>query len=950
MSPAALPPSPLPPEAPPGRLVLTRLRLENVRAFRTPLEVAGLQPGLNLLCGPNESGKSTLVRAIRAAFLDRYRSAGVADLQPWDDAAASPEVEVAFEWQGTSHLLRKRFLQRKRCELLLGDRRLENDEAEAWLARWLGFELAAKGASRAEHWGVPGLLWIEQGTGHEVQSAVGHAGEHLRQALGDALGEVASSEGDDVREAVLAERDVLLTRAQGKPTGPLLQAQQALAAAGERLETLQARAAAYAQAVDRLAGLRATVAAGERDTPWAALEARAAQAQARLAEVGALHERAEQDRATLRGVESELALLQAQAADDRALAEDAAARQAAAAAAEAARAEADAAATAAAARLGAALEARGAAQAAAAGAGQAALRGALAAQVDEHVARAARLAQALGQARELAARLAQARAAQAQAALTEADLAPLRRAEDAWREARIRQDAVATQLRFELQPGQSARLDGEPVEGQGERRLVRPATLEIAGVGRVVVTPGGEDLHVLAARTDDLAARLRAALQRHGVDSLSAAQDRVAQARAAGHEAQATDSLLRQLAPQGVAALEGELAACEARGRALQAQRAALPAAAVPTPAATDGPEADLFSEPGPAAETGSGLRPDLSLAAAEEALARATAACEAAQRAAQEAQVARQVAVSRRDQAVLEHDRVAARLADPARAARLADQAARHDAAVLRRDALREGLAARERQAAAFDAVALQQDVVRLRHSAENARQAHQQAHLALATLSATLADAGAAGLDEALATACAEHERAARHHAELARRAAALSLLLETLEAHRAALTQRLQAPLQRRLDHYLARLFPGARVQLDDTLAPVRLLRGAGHGGTAAAGGSFAALSHGAREQMALVSRLAYADLLQAAGRPTLLILDDALVHSDAERRDRLKRVLYDAATRHQILLLTCHPEAWQDLGVAARTLAAAPVAGAPGQTDLLADLAALAPALP
>jgi hypothetical protein len=31
-----------------------------------------------------------------------------------------------------------------------------------------------------------------------------------------------------------------------------------------------------------------------------------------------------------------------------------------------------------------------------------------------------------------------------------------------------------------------------------------------------------------------------------------------------------------------------------------------------------------------------------------------------------------------------------------------------------------------------------------------------------------------------------------------------------------------------------------------------------------------------------------------------------------------------VIFDAAQRHQLLLFTCHPEDWQDLGVAIRTL--------------------------
>ena len=81
-----------------------------------------------------------------------------------------------------------------------------------------------------------------------------------------------------------------------------------------------------------------------------------------------------------------------------------------------------------------------------------------------------------------------------------------------------------------------------------------------------------------------------------------------------------------------------------------------------------------------------------------------------------------------------------------------------------------------------------------------------------------------------------------------------------------------------------------------------------------------------SFGAREQMGLISRLAYADLLKEAGRPTLIILDDALVHSDAQRLEQMKRILFDAGQRHQILLFTCHPGNWRDLGVAPRELAA------------------------
>jgi len=74
----------------------------------------------------------------------------------------------------------------------------------------------------------------------------------------------------------------------------------------------------------------------------------------------------------------------------------------------------------------------------------------------------------------------------------------------------------------------------------------------------------------------------------------------------------------------------------------------------------------------------------------------------------------------------------------------------------------------------------------------------------------------------------------------------------------------------------------------------------------------------MSFGAREQMGVISRLAYADLLKEGGRPTLIIMDDALVHSDPQRLEQMQRVVFDASQRHQILVFTCHPANWRSIG--------------------------------
>lgn len=189
------------------------------------------------------------------------------------------------------------------------------------------------------------------------------------------------------------------------------------------------------------------------------------------------------------------------------------------------------------------------------------------------------------------------------------------------------------------------------------------------------------------------------------------------------------------------------------------------------------------------------------------------------------------------------------------------------------------------------------------------------------IARLEVELETKGALGLEEQRAERERELEAASRRADELARRAAALDHLLALLREKRSALARRLRAPLQRHLDHYLGILFPGAHIEVADDLSPGAITRIGPQGPES---GGFEELSVGTREQMGIVARLAYADLLQEAGRPTLLILDDALVNTDEDRLGQMKRVLYDAAQRHQVLIFTCHPAAWRDLGVLQREI--------------------------
>ena len=203
---------------------LKRLQIENFKRFRAPFELSGFADGLNLFVAPNEAGKSTVAEAIRAAFFERHKSSSVSGLRPWSDGSATPTVEIEFELGGKPARLNKSFLGKKRCELSIDGKAWDGPVAEDHLAELLGFSFAGKGASSPEHMGIPGLLWIRQGTAHELSKAVVFASDHLRNALGETFGELASTSGDDVIKAVEAERNELLTPSTESPRGAYLDA------------------------------------------------------------------------------------------------------------------------------------------------------------------------------------------------------------------------------------------------------------------------------------------------------------------------------------------------------------------------------------------------------------------------------------------------------------------------------------------------------------------------------------------------------------------------------------------------------------------------------------------------------------------------------------------------------------------------------------------------------
>ena len=273
--------------------------------------------------------------------------------------------------------------------------------------------------------------------------------------------------------------------------GVFKDADEALARArSARDDALRAKAQLDAD-VDRLAALRQEHGQAQQAEPWKALEARAAEARTRLAALARERETLEGLRRELAQAASNLGLLQDQVGrDQQDEAELRTLEQQAQAAAERLRQSE--------APLARALQQRDA-QRAAADAARLALTAAqaqadrrdLEQQLRQLDADTERLDGALKAADELIAQGSALKAEVVGIEVPDADLQGLRGIESQRASLRAQLQAVATRLSYRLEPGARALLDGRELEVDGQLLLTAAAELELPGVGRLRIEPGG---------------------------------------------------------------------------------------------------------------------------------------------------------------------------------------------------------------------------------------------------------------------------------------------------------------------------------------------------------------------------------------------------------------------------------------------------------------------------
>lgn len=877
------------------------IRAVDVTSFRVLGRVrVELSRGLNVVYGENDTGKTTLMNAIKDVLTQRAKVGGAVQkaMQPRD--GSTPEIAIDFEHRGVEYSVRKRFAGAKGTARLVArhaDGRtvdVSGEDAEAELRSALGLGEAKKRGDAPG--GIWPLLWIDQGTSALAPSL----NDDTRLALSDRLSAMSGA----VLAGAGAETLFFSARTEyrkwftesGKPAtdagASLHAAEVALDEAKARRDDLAARLREHETKVDRHAALVREVDKVAAFLPE--LERAAIAAEARAREVDAHGERLDKARTEARAAEHVAAAAEARVVARTKAREAVSEREAARAAlAEKVR-EAD------------AIVARHDAGRAELDAGVRAAEAALAERETEHRAARARLdaATARRELGEVDAKLARARseheamiALQARSrSLEGAESArdAVEKHEKALERAELALEAAAAIVEVRALGAAKIEIDGATVTLEAgeatERRADAPTTVRVPGVVEVRVTPGGKDLVRARADAEGARAALARALDAAHAEDVAQARARADEKRRVDAEARTKAELVALVAPEGIDALE-----------AVRAKHAALVAASGDGDAGVDAAAARVDLD---AAERAR----DAARAALDAARERTAGHDLARQRLDGDARVAHKAAESAERAAEEATAALARSIAEDGEDATLGETRARAVTALEAHRRAADALAAELKRMAPDDAAS----------TAERARRAYEAAlaeQRAKSTdanvLFGELRSADLFGLHERLGAAAASVDECEAEVARLTERAEATRLLFETLADCRAAAQRAFVQPLQREIAPLLQALFAESDVRLDDRFGVEAVTR-AQHGVD-----EFEALGGGAREQLAILVRLGMASVL--AGDDTLpVLLDDAIVFSSEERFSRMQSVLARVARRLQIVLFTCHWERYRALG--------------------------------
>ena len=886
----------------------------NVEQFGTidgPVDIE-LDRGLNVIHGPNEAGKSTLMKAIWFAMTQRATSTAqnIKDVVP--KTGGTPRVQLEFSADGDQWALEKVFDGRsgkthlRRRSAAGSSEDFQGSKANKRLYELLGFGAPSGRRKTPAHFGLWPLTWVKQGEDlSNPGTALQNEGRDsdLTETLGELTGQtLTGTKGQQILSEVQEEYEKFYTPKgdESRRSGaPLHEAKQKLEKAKQELEELENRQNSYEADLRDYARLQKQIRKLKSEIPTC--NKRLSDAKEDKREV----EKLESDRkvleANLKSKEGELERWE-QELEQRDEWRDAIEKLEAEVEEENGKIE----------TLGEEIDE------------QANNRPELKSERDdakEAYDEAKERRKALGsqlevlrlqeryenlkslsdKAQEHRDELTNVRGKLREIDITQGDVDRLREAKKALEEAERDLQAASARVEVTALEGLDVEIAGEKTSLQADQRheatVDAPTTLRIEELVEVTVHPGKRDFASLRENREQAERDYEALCEQHDVKSHREAQRLLRRRKELENDEKRYSELLAQIAEDGIDSLNEKLQEVEGR---LEGAREQVEEFAQELDVPEDESECQAELEE---AKTDAGeLEEELDAARKqlnqhdkdttelerkrglkEQALATAQDQLEDAR------QRLREAFEERGDDEEVQQSLTAAQESV---------------------DQYKEEIEELEDKLESADEVELR--VQQAERALENVEEDLTKAKEDFAVCEDRLRDGDLHGLHERIAESERDVEEAKRNVARLRRRAEATKLLYDTLEETRREIRGKYHGPLRDSAKTLLETLFPGANVDFGEGFG-IRQLNRPEKGGD-----DFDALSFGTREQVGIVVRLAMARLLASEGQRLPVFLDDILSSSDSDRFQAMTPVFARVAQNVQVIVTTCHGSRFRALG--------------------------------
>ncbi|MBS0980709.1 AAA family ATPase [Acetobacter thailandicus] len=887
-------------------MILTEIQLNGVRRFTSPIKLEGLGPGLNILALPNESGKSTLLLALRAALMWRHSSGGEQIKSLASYGGSEPHIILRFMWGSVPCAFEKRFLKKKGARLLMGGEQYQGDEAEEKIRNLLGLnDLINKNSVATGLWSA---LLVPQGESQYLPELTDAGYTSIRSCLDQGSGSVAPAGGG--KAALLLSRvreklSPLLTEKKGEPTGGYKQALHKEAELTERFEQLKANRLRLADDLTALERDRRVL--RDLENPE-----RRAEAKSQLEQVRQERDRVSQfalkEKEVLAGVRLAEGVYETLKAEQLRRCENRDRQKELSEQMQSAQQQL--------AQLrDHALHAQDKLTEAGNKRKKAHEQYERSDRRNKSITRQRLLEQdqeALKSDRTVLHRLEQASAVwrQAQAAfkacrVDQKAVDVLRKAERDCDKLQLQMEAQAPSVSLHLLPEAADRVTvNGSLCSESTFKVLEQTRIEIEGVGALSITPALQEQQGAQARWHDAKKQLEQALQKVGCSTMAEAEQAFDIYRQTKAEQDAAQRAVLSCLPENrqstdqvsavIASYQEQIADKEAT---LQQRSAELTTEQV-----------TLFAEGEILQAAESDLEVEQALSVFREAQREEedkvavlkSIQSDETQKAADVSELGRALERARHEEETAQKHKTDAALEAESAQAELSLKDAHS-----KNEALAQEMAAEARSLSDLEGD------IRRREEALSAQDGRIRGlHGDVRACEERVRQAEGEGLDEQIAETERLIKQAEHECRGYARESAALTLLKQTLEAAEQEQTERYLAPLVKVMQPAFSTVFPDMTLSLDASFGVQAITRRQTE--------QFSDLSMGTREQIAVLARLGFAQLLHQQQGKSLLVLDDALSFSDKQRRERLFEVLTDAARHFQILILTCRDDILSELG--------------------------------